>query len=167
MDIRNILVGVLVVGSAWLLADHLGHRRGDAEGAERVQSAWDRDKLTRSTEITRLTQDALRRTEILQRNFSENEDALHATLAATDARLATALGELRNRPSRTTRANRPGLPSATAPERSCPAATGADLSQEDAGFLVGEAARADRVVAQLAACQADLGTLTERPAAAK
>lgn len=59
--------------------------------------------------------------------------------AARDA----AVRELRNRPDR--------LPEAST--AACDGATGAQLSRPDAAFLVGEAARADQLRADLAACE--------------
>ncbi len=60
------------------------------------------------------------------------------------SQLDAALVSLRERPLR--RANVPSTPGA------CPPATGAQLSREDAEFLTREAARADRIVAELNNC---------------
>ena len=62
------------------------------------------------------------------------------------SQLDAALVSLRERPLRG--ANVPGTPS------SCPPATGAQLSREDAEFLAREAARADALVAELRTCHA-------------
>lgn len=62
-------------------------------------------------------------------------------------RLNSDLERLRNRPPRVIRV--PGDPATE-----CQGATGAELSREDAGFLVREAASADRHRAALAACYA-------------
>ena len=48
------------------------------------------------------------------------------------------------------------------PTGACPAATGAQLSREDAEFLAREAARADAVVAGLKACQTTYRAATDR-----
>lgn len=64
------------------------------------------------------------------------------------ARYAAQLDGLRLRADR-----RPAPTGGTAPAApTCAGATGAELSREDAGFLVGEAARADAQRAALAAC---------------
>ena len=55
-------------------------------------------------------------------------------IKAVDSKLASIRSELRKRPSR-----------ATAPKNSS-SCTGRELPREDAGFLAGEAARADRVL---------------------
>ena len=61
----------------------------------------------------------------------------------TATRLDLALRELRNRPDR--------LPAAAT--EACKGATGAGLSRPDAGFLVGEAARANQLRSELAEWQ--------------
>jgi hypothetical protein len=68
-----------------------------------------------------------------------------ADQAAINNRLRSDLASLRDRPERT------GNLSAVS-GRSCSGATGAELSRSDAGFLVGEAARADEIRAGLIAC---------------
>lgn len=70
-----------------------------------------------------------------------------ADQAAINTRLRADLAGLRNRPERTG-----NLP--TVSGHSCSGATGAELSRSDAGFLVGEAARADELRAGLIACYA-------------
>lgn len=68
-----------------------------------------------------------------------------ADQAAINNRLRTDLASLRNRPER------PVNLSAVS-GHSCSGTTGAELSRSDAGFLVGEAARADEIRAGLIAC---------------
>ena len=70
-----------------------------------------------------------------------------ADQAAINTRLRADLASLRHRPERTS-----NLPAVS--DSSCSGATGAELSRSDAGFLVGEAARADEVRAGLIACYA-------------
>jgi len=67
--------------------------------------------------------------------------------AAINDRLRTDLDSLRNRHERATNVSAGARPA-------CTGATGAELSRSDAGFLVGEAARADEIRAGLAACYA-------------
>jgi hypothetical protein len=68
-----------------------------------------------------------------------------ADQAAINARLRADLAGLRNRPERPADLSTNARPA-------CSGATGAELSRSDAGFLVGEAARADEVRAGLSAC---------------
>lgn len=66
-----------------------------------------------------------------------------AEITAINNRLNSALVELRQRPARNT---------ASANPPSCPAGTGATLFREDAEFLIGEAARADKLRQALIEC---------------
>jgi hypothetical protein len=73
-------------------------------------------------------------------------DAKDRTLRRVRDGLLADLDGLRNRPDRVPDAG-------TAPRSACTGATGADLFRPDADFLVREAARADELRAELAACQ--------------
>lgn len=68
-----------------------------------------------------------------------------ADQAAINNRLRSDLAGLRDRPERT-------VSLSAVSGSSCSGATGAQLSRSDAGFLVGEAARADEIRAGLIAC---------------
>ena len=86
-----------------------------------------------------------------ERNNQEKANAAirqqAADQAAINNRLRSDLASLRDRPERTS-----NLP--TVSGHSCSGTTGAELSRSDAGFLVGEAARADEIRAGLIACYA-------------
>lgn len=77
-----------------------------------------------------------------------------AEITIIRSQLDAALVGLRERPLRG--ANVPGTPD------TCPPATGAQLSREDAEFLAREAERADVVVAGLKACQTTYRAATDR-----
>ena len=70
-----------------------------------------------------------------------------AEITIIRSQLDAALVSLRERPLRS--ADVPGAAG------TCPPATGAQLSREDAEFLAREAARADKVIAELYACHAE------------
>lgn len=91
--------------------------------------------------------------EIQEQSKSERE----SIVAARDA----ALRGLRNRPPRGS--NVPGS-ACTAADGS--GATGAQLSRDDAEFLVGFAEQADRTAADLRACQAWIKVVTDSPGTA-
>jgi len=78
--------------------------------------------------------------------------AKDAKIANINSRLVVALGELRNRPER--------RDSAAVIPADCKSATGAELSRPDAGFLIGEATRADTLRAGLKACYTQYDALT-------
>lgn len=115
---------------------------------QRLQAAW--EKKLRAAEAQ--AQDQL----VTLRN--QHVQALHGI----DLQLRAALRELRNRPSRSTRAPTPS-PADPAPRPT--ACTGAELAREDAEFLVREAAAAaeqqSRLVEALGAYSTCRRTLEE------
>jgi hypothetical protein len=94
-------------------------------------------------QIVEDTNEARRFEQARAARIQESNDVKDATIRGINARLADALLRLHNRPER--------LPE---PARAaCQGASGAELSGSDAGFLEREAARADSLRAELAACQ--------------
>lgn len=67
----------------------------------------------------------------------------HAKVKDINTRLESMLDQLRQRPSAS---------SVSDPSRDCKAASGSELSREDAGFLAREATRADQLRSALEAC---------------
>jgi len=78
---------------------------------------------------------------------------LEAKRAVTQRNLDIALNGLRDRPER-------AMPDDS--RAGCKGASGAELSRPDAGFLVREAARGDRLQAALTACYAYADTLRKK-----
>lgn len=78
---------------------------------------------------------------------------LEAKRAVTQRNLDIALDSLRDRPDR-------AMPDDS--RAGCKGASGAELSRPDAGFLVREAARGDRLQAALTACYAYADTLRKK-----
>ena len=102
---------------------------------------WEKKRdaeILKLAEKTKAVQNTLYATYVAERNRKDEE------IRNVNKRLADALNGLRDRPSRTE--------SSIAGFRK--GSTGAELSREDAGFLIREAARADEVVAQRNACYA-------------
>lgn len=89
-----------------------------------------------------------------QERANETAKAKDETILNINARLDDALGELRNRPNRPTG----DVPSTAS---TCKGGTGAGIYAEDAGLLIREAARADRLRAALAACYSQYDALTK------
>jgi hypothetical protein len=88
------------------------------------------------------------------------EEVKNAQLKTIDQRLADALADgMRHRAER-----RPDLPGASAAASACAGGTGAGLSRPDAGFLDGEAARANRIRAALEQCYAQYEQVRQRMA---
>lgn len=95
--------------------------------------------------------EALKQQQKMQEKVNEVTATLQADKRSINAKYVAVLDELRNRP-----ADR--LPDTS--RAACNGATGAELSRPDAVFLVGEAARADKLAADLRACQAYIRTVT-------
>jgi hypothetical protein len=90
-----------------------------------------------------------------QEQANQTTKAKDEQILNINARLDDALGRLRDRPSRPT-----GDVPCTA--STCKGATGAGIYAEDAGFLVRESARADKLRAALAACYSQYDSLTAK-----
>lgn len=94
--------------------------------------------------LEKAQQERRRQEEVLREAYAHASQAWSAALADSRDRARSLERIVRDRPAR--------LPE---PARAaCAGASGAELSQPDAGFLVGEAARADELAIALRACQA-------------
>lgn len=110
---------------------------------------WTAGYDTRDAEAKQATLEAMRRNDRIQTQLQADADqstkAKDEKIRSINARLVSALGELRNRPDR-----RPGnLPT---PAGTCEGGTGAGLSGPDSGFLVWQAARAATILAERDDC---------------
>lgn len=111
-----------------------------AAGIQTVRLAHLQAKV--ATDLAAATQKAREREQDWGRIVQEIDDAKQTDLRAVAAQRDAALQQLRNRPQR--------LPEAA--RAACQGGTGAELSGPDAEFLVGLAARADSLRAELSAC---------------
>lgn len=153
------VVGALVVGlGAGAGVDH-AIMSGRIDKMKAAQAEVDRQRAVRKAQDTaaaRLAEQEM--VESFGRRLQDKENEKDRIAAKLD----TAVASLRDRPER---AARPGTPTAAA--SNCKGSTGAELSRPDAEFLTREAARADGVRADLAACYAqydDARALINRPA---
>lgn len=122
------IIGALVAAIACGVG---GYFKGRAD----MDTAW-------QLQAAEAAENARMREQVLQGKANANIDKLQADRDRVAGQLADAVDRLRQRPGR--------LPE---PARTdCKGATGAELSAEDGGFLVREAARADRIQGALAAC---------------
>ena len=144
-------IGALVVsvlaGVAWLR-----HTWMD-DGRNEVRAEWNAEKLEVGRQSLKLSEQATRDTATLQANADKLTGAKNAQIHRLNADLHGALERLRQRPSRDSAAGVPGDPATGAN----PGCTAAQLYREDASALVREADRADRLLADLAQCQAAYG----------
>ena len=141
----------LVVGLGYMTYNHIYDK-----GANSVQVKWDAVEAERSAVIadlknkSELAELAMKKeSETQLRLLNEKNKNLNATVAAITR-------ELRNRPDRPSSTN---VPSNTAPESTCTAATGKELYRADAEFLIGEATRAERLIILLESCKAQYNSV--------
>lgn len=149
---------VLLLVAAALAAYHWWAGRQQAIGEARVQARWDADNIRRerATNAQREAhaREGFRRFEL----HASIEERKNREIAALHHRVAGLLDQLRSRPERPagsgTAAGNP------APGQAC---TGAELYRPDAEFLVREAARAQRILAERDACHDKYDALTVKP----
>jgi hypothetical protein len=125
----KFIIGCVVCAIAFCAGWYINQNRWEKRDAERI---------VKLTEVTKKVQDTIHAAYVVERNAKDEE------IRSISKRLADALSGLRDRPSRTT-STITGVGKGS---------TGAELSREDADFLVREAARADEVVADRNACYA-------------
>jgi hypothetical protein len=123
---------------------------GHANGSASVQAKWDKVELDRAEQSAKLVADAQQVTKDLQVRTNTTTKAKDAQIAKLNHSLGVALDGLRNRPARPAASDLPG-DTAAGPASGC---TGAQLYRSDATAFVREAARADRLLADLQQCQA-------------
>ena len=105
------------------------------------------DTKAQTALILKATQDARKQEQKWHDDINTLEKQHAAEVTSIAAARDAALRGLRNRPAR--------LPDATLSARDCSGSTGRQLSREDAEFLVGFAADAERLNAALRVCQAE------------
>ena len=120
--------------SGWIINGWRWNNTALKLAAAQTQARIDAEKQSRNKELA------------LQAAANAARSAKDAEITIIRSQLDAALISLRERPLRSA-----NLPS---PAGACPPATGAQLSREDAEFLAREAARADKVIAELYACHA-------------
>ena len=134
------VIAVFLAGTHW---------KAYTSGKATVQAEWQAEKLEVGRQSLKLSEQATRDTATLQLNADKLTGAKNAKIVRLNADLADALERLRERPARDSAESVPSDPTAGAR----PGCTGAGLFREDGGFLAREAARANKVLANLAECQ--------------
>jgi hypothetical protein len=107
------------------------------------------DQAAQAVAVAQANADARERERLAQKAVNKSKEIRDAEFETINSRLVAAVSELRRRAVR--------LPEAA--RAACKGATGAELSNPDGRFLAGEAARADKLRAALAECQAYADTL--------
>jgi hypothetical protein len=154
--VRLALIAVLIAlvsGLGYITYNHIYDK-----GAASVQVKWDKIEAERSVIIAEqeskkaLAELAMKKESDAQlRLLNEKNKSLNATVVAITR-------ELRNRPNRPSSTNVPGN---TTPEPTCTGSTGKELYRADAEFLIGEAARAERLIILLESCKAQYNSVRQ------
>lgn len=159
----NTWVKVLVIALLMSVSAAGGFKTGEMH----VQARWDARTISdQKAEKKRLeiaaaaqieadrasAQETHRRME----RAAEVEKVKDEKLASLNARVSSLSRELRARP------DRPAAPAAAGNPAIAQGCTGAQLYRPDAEFLVGEAARADRILAERDACYQQYDSLTKK-----
>lgn len=138
------VIAVFLTGTHW---------KAYTSGKATVRAEWQAEKLEVGRQSLKLSEQAVRDSATLQANADKTTGAKNAQINRLNADLSGALERLRERPERDSATGLPGDPSIGAG----PGCTGASVFKQDAEFLVREADRADRLLADLAQCQAAYG----------
>lgn len=147
--IGAVISALLMAGVWW---------RGYAAGKDTVQQKWDAEKV-KTERAAQVAADKVRQTErALQTQADSHQKEKRDAIDSLAREHRAALYSLRNRPQRAAGA----VPDPAGSAQGQPGCTGAELSREDAEFLVGEAARADTLRVELEACYVQYDSL--RPA---
>jgi hypothetical protein len=143
-----LAIAALISGSGWWVY---------GQGAASVQAKWTAAELVRAEQSAKIAADTAATTQNLQTAVNVITKVKDAQITKLNISLAAALDGLRNRPERTA----PGVVPQDTSAASGPGCTGAQLYQPDATAFVGEAARADRLLADLQQCQDQYNTAYE------
>lgn len=133
----------LVIAAVFLThkaAVHRAVKKAVAETQEQMSAEYTK-KLLEASELAR------EREQVMMASADKLRKDKDAQIASLNTRLGAALSSLSERPQRT-----PSASKDTPAPCNCSGATGANLSREDAEFLVREAARADKLRSALDQC---------------
>lgn len=119
-------------------------------GSAGIRAEWAESRLDEAKQSLRLTEKTIEKNVALQAAADQLQRDKNAKIATLNARLADALEQLRDRPRRPGESDLPKSAGA-GPNPGC---TGAGLYREDAETFIREAARANRLLADLIQCQA-------------
>jgi len=135
------VVGVLLLGGAWW--------KGYGAGKQHVQREWDADRAQQELARAKLVDLVRKAEQQLQQTADQQQKEKRDALDRLSRQHRALVDSLRDRAQRPT----PGaMPGSAGPAESQPGCTGSELYRPDAEFLVGEAARADTIRAELEAC---------------
>lgn len=134
---RVLFIGALIaaLGAFWGYDRYVSINRAEKRVTEALNASY-QAKLNQAFATAKDTEKKLREQSFL------NEKAKDDEILVLNNKLGVALGELRKRPQRSSTTDY------TNPSAATPPCTGTSLFQEDGGFLIREATRADSVMAE-------------------
>ncbi len=151
MSVRIVAVILAIV--AMLAGGWKCYVAGRSDGRAEVAQMWDQERAKTAKAHADEQARARAREQTLQRQADQDRQEKHREIARLTRQRDAAIDSLRQRPDRP--ADAPSQAAAPAqPGPSAQGCTGGQLYRPDAAFLVGEAARADLIRAELAQCQA-------------
>ena len=145
----TVLSRVAVTVLACALAAVAAYRHGHSVGAAKVTAQWEAERAVLNQKIAEENQRAIETERKLRAQLDASRRSYEREKARIAANYNAAIDSLRDRP--TARAGDAGVPEGTA---AGVGSTGAELSRDDAAFLVWYAAEAARAQAALEACVA-------------
>lgn len=134
-----LMLAILLAGTHW---------KAYVVGKNSTLAEWNQEKLETAQRTSQLLEQRDAKTAALQDDKDKLRKAKNAEIDRLNVDLADALERLRQRPER---GSEGGVPLDPPAGSGC---TGSGLYRQDADFLVREAARADRLRADLLECQA-------------
>ena len=150
---RTLLALALAI--AWPLSLWQASNRGETAGRAVVQQAWDAATTLRARETLRLVEAAHAETQAMTDKAAKQRKAKNAEINRLKRDHAADLERMRVRADRPDSADLPEVAPVGA------GGTGASLWRQDAGFLSGEALRADKLRLDLITCQAQYESARE------
>lgn len=148
----SIVTGLiaLIGGLGYITYDHIYDK-----GADSVQVKWDAVEAERSKVIADLKAKSDLAALVMKKESETQLRLLNEKNKSLNATVATITRELRNRPERPSSTN---VPSNTTTEPTL-GRTGKELYRADAEFLIGEAARAEKLIILLESCKAQYNSM--------
>ena len=145
----TVLSRVAVMALACALAAVVAYRHGYSVGAAKVTAQWEAERAVLNQKIAEETQRAIETERKLRAQLDANRRSYEREKARIAANYNAAIDSLRDRPA--ARAGDTDVPEGAA---AGVGSTGAELSRDDAAFLVWYASEAARAQAALEACVA-------------
>jgi hypothetical protein len=127
-----------------------GYYRGNSAGRAEVKQEWDKEKTEQYADFANRLEVTRKREQELQANADQLRKEKDAEIRNVNARATALSNSMRNRTDRPAEGS--GTSQTANASKDGSSGTGAGLYRPDAEFLVGEAARGNKLRAELKAC---------------